>query len=290
MHTIDLHVHSNFSDGTCSPEDLIELAYKKNLSAFALTDHDCVEGLEPAFAYLKKMGYPLELIPGTELSVDYNHHEIHLVGLFIDIHNQKLIKQTTDFVNKRKQRNLDMIKNFQKAGIPMTAEELSGGNPNAVITRAHFARYLIEHGVAKDSKEAFSKYLGEDSPFYVKRTRTAAIDGIHLICEAGGVPILAHPLHYKLPEPTLRAMIQEFKEHGLRGIEVMYSNHFAADEVFVKRLAKEYDLLPSGGSDFHGKNKPSIDLGSGRGNLTIPYQYLVDLAACVDYPLHQKAD
>ena len=123
MHTIDLHVHSNFSDGTCSPEDLIELAYKKNLSAFALTDHDCVEGLEPAFAYLKKKGYPLELIPGTELSVDYNHHEIHLVGLFIDIHNQKLIKQTTDFVNKRKQRNLDMIKNFQKAGIPMTLPE-----------------------------------------------------------------------------------------------------------------------------------------------------------------------
>ena len=84
-------------------------------------------------------------------------------------------------------------------------------------------------------------------------------------------------------------MIQEFTDHGLRGIEVMYSNHCAADEVFVKRLAKEYDLLPSGGSDFHGKNKPSIDLGSGRGNLTIPYQYLVDLAACVDYPLHQKA-
>lgn len=95
------------------------------------------------------------MIPGTELSVDYNHHEIHLVGLFIDIHNQKLIKQTTDFVNKRKQRNLDMIKNFQKAGIPMTAEELSGGNPNAVITRAHFARYLIEHGVAKIRKKHF---------------------------------------------------------------------------------------------------------------------------------------
>lgn len=288
MHTIDLHVHSNFSDGTCSPEELIELAYQKKLSAFALTDHDCVEGLKPAMHYLKEKAYPLELIPGTELSVDYDHHEIHLVGLFIDMDNPKLKEETASFVSKRKQRNLDMISNFQKDGIPMTIEELSGGNPNAVITRAHFARYLIEHGIAKDSKEAFAKYLGEDSPYYVKRTRTNAIDGIHLIQEAGGVAILAHPLHYKLPEQKLRAMIRDFKEHGLQGIEVKYSNHFAADETFVRGLAKEYDLLPSGGSDFHGKNKPAIDLGCGRGSLSIPYQYLTDLAACVDYPLLHK--
>lgn len=290
MHIVDLHVHSNFSDGTYSPEELIDYAFQKNLSAFALTDHDCVEGIPRATAYLKQKGYPLQVIPGTELSVDYHRHEIHLVGLFIDPANKALQKETTKFVKKRKNRNLEMIENFRKAGIPMTLEALQSGNPDTIVTRAHFARFLIEHGVAKDSKEAFAKYLGEDSPFYVARTRMNAFDGIRLIREAGGVPVLAHPLHYKLPEKELRSMIQNFKEQGLVGIEVKYSNHFANDEIFVKQLAKEYQLLPSGGSDFHGSNKPAIDLGSGRGNLSIPYSYLEELAAYANYPLQPLSD
>lgn len=285
MNTIDLHVHSNYSDGTFSPEELVDLAYKKNLAAFALTDHDSVDGIPFAMNYLKEKNYPIQLIPGTELSVDYNNHEIHLVGLFIDCHNQTLIKETHDFVTKRKNRNIDMVKNFQDAGIPMTIEALQAGNPDTVITRAHFAKFLIENGVAKDSKEAFAKYLGEDSPFYVTRTRMDAFDGIKLILQAGGVPILAHPIHYKLKEPELRKAVKAFKENGLVGIEVMYSNHSTVDENFVRKLSKEFDLLPSGGSDFHGTNKPAIDLGTGRGNLSIPYTYLEDLAAYANYKL-----
>jgi len=274
MKIIDLHVHSNYSDGTCTPGELVDLAVEKGLSAFALTDHDATRGVEPALAYQKEHSAPVEIIPGIEISSEYHEKEIHIVGLYIDQNNRNLIETTSHFVNLRARRNHQMVENFQKAGIPMTIEDLQEGNPSTVITRAHFARYLIRHGVAADTKEAFSRYLGTDSPFYVSRKLIPSTDAIALILEAGGVPILAHPIHYHMEETDLRSMVKAFKECGLAGIEVKYSNHTAQDEIFVGQLAKEFDLLPSGGSDFHGSNKPDIALGSGRGNLSIPYSYL----------------
>lgn len=274
MKKIDLHVHSNFSDGTCTPEELVDMAVKKGLAAFALTDHDATNGVNRALSYQKETAAPVEVIPGIEISTEYHQKEIHMVGLYVDHENKKLVETTSHFVNLRSRRNHEMVENFQNAGIPMTIQDLQEGNPNTVITRAHFARYLIQHGVVKDTKEAFSQYLGEDSPFYVSRKLIPATEAITLIIEAGGVPVLAHPMHYHMEEQALRTMIKTFKEHGLVGIEVKYSNHTAQDEVFVGHLAKEFDLLPSGGSDFHGTNKPAIDLGSGRGNLSIPYDYL----------------
>lgn len=277
MKTVDLHVHSNFSDGTLSPEQIVDLAVQKGLSAFALTDHDTVAGIDMAQDYIKKTNAPLQVIPGVELSAEYHKKEIHIVGLFVDHHNETLINTNNIFVERRLRRNEQMVENFQKAGIPMTLEALQDGNPDTVITRAHFAKFLIKHNVVKDTKEAFATYLGEDSPYYVSRARIPAIDGIQLIIQSGGVPILAHPIHYHLSESDLRKMVADFKENGLVGIEVKYSNHSAQDEAFVSRLSKEFDLLPSGGSDFHGKNKPDIDLGSGRGNLSVPYEYLEEL-------------
>lgn len=279
MKTIDLHVHSNFSDGTCSPEELVDLAVDKGLSAFALTDHDTVAGVDTALSYQEKTKSPVQVIPGIEISSDYKKKEIHMVGLFVDHHDENLIQTTSKFVNLRLHRNEEMVENFQKAGIPMTLTDLQEGNPDTVITRAHFARYLIKNGIAKDTKEAFAVYLGEDSPYYVDRKLIDAVDAISLIKAAGGVPILAHPIHYHMEEKALHDMVAVFKEHGLVGIEVKYSNHSSQDEIFVGHLAKEFHLLPSGGSDFHGSNKPAIDLGSGRGNLEIPYDYLKDILA-----------
>ena len=255
MKKIDLHVHSNYSDGTCTPGELVDLAVEKGLSAFALTDHDATRGVDPILAYRKERNAPVEIVPGIEISAEYRQKEIHIVGLCIDQNNKNLTETTSHFVNLRTRRNHQMVENFQKAGIPMTIEDLQEGNP-------------------KDTKEAFSKYLGTDSPFYVSRKLIPCTDAIALILEAGGVPILAHPIHYHMEEDALRAMIKTCKDSGLAGIEVKYSNHTAQDEIFVGRLAKEFDLLPSGGSDFHGSNKPDIDLGSGRGNLAIPYDYL----------------
>lgn len=286
MKTIDLHVHSNFSDGTFTPEQIVDLAVKKKLSAFALTDHDTVAGVDTALDYIRQTNAPMQVIPGVELSTEYNKKEIHIVGLFVDQHDETLINTTKIFVERRLNRNQEMVENFQKAGIPMTIEALQEGNPNTVITRAHFARFLINHHVVKDTKEAFSTYLGEDSPYFVPRALIPSLDGIQLILQAGGVPILAHPIHYKFTESELRKMVSEFKKNGLVGIEVKYSNHSAQDDAFVSRLSKEFDLLPSGGSDFHGKNKPDIDLGTGRGNLNIPYEYLEKLAQYNGFELH----
>ena len=277
MKTIDLHVHSNYSDGTCTPEELVDLAVKKGLAAFALTDHDATNGVEKAQAYQKKNNAPVEVVPGIEISSEYGKKEIHILGLYIRQNHRELVETTRHFVSLRARRNQQMAENFQKAGIPMTIEDLQEGNPDTVITRAHFARHLIRLGVVKDAKEAFSKYLGEDSPFYVSRRRIPATDAIALIIKAGGVPVLAHPIHYHMEESRPRSMVAELKEHGLAGIEVKYSNHTAQDEAFVARMAKEFDLLPSGGSDFHSSNKPDIHLGTGRGNLAIPYDYLIPI-------------
>lgn len=285
MKTIDLHVHSNFSDGTCTPEEIIHLAVKKNLAAIALTDHDGTGGIERAVAACRQQSAPLKLIAGIELSTEYEGHDIHIVGLFIDYHNKNLVQEAGLFVERRKNRNIQMVKNLQNAGIPITMEALMEGNPDTVITRAHFARFLVSHQIAKDANDAFSTYLGVDTPYYVPRVMMKSIDGIRLIRQAGGIPILAHPMHYKLKESSLRKMIEDFKDAGLVGMEIRYSNHRPEDDIFVAGLAEEYHLLPSGGSDFHGSNKPAIDLGTGRGNLEVPYEYLERLAAYGGYAI-----
>lgn len=277
MKTIDLHTHSNYSDGTCSPEELIILAGEKGLSALALTDHDTAAGVSSALEAMKKLNSNLEFIPGTELSVDYKGKEIHMVGLYIDWKDEEFIQKTSHYVKLRKERNIRMIQNFNDAGIPITLEMLQEGNPDTVITRAHFARAIIKLGVVKDTKEAFANYLGKDSPLYVARQYMNAFDAITLIKKTGGIPILAHPLHYKFEEKKLHTMIQDLKDGGLVGIEVRYSNHTEQDTHFVGQLAMKYDLLPSGGSDFHGSNKPLISLGTGRGTLSVPYEYLENI-------------
>lgn len=278
MKTVDLHVHSNFSDGTCSPKELVALAVKKGLSAIALTDHDTILGIKPAFLAAKQQNAPLEVIPGTELSADYQGNDIHIVGLFVDEQNKELLEKTALFIKRRNDRNVEMAKRLQKAGIPITLEAMKAENPDTVITRAHFAKFLVSHNIVKGPKDAFALYLNHDSPYYVPRVKMTGTEAIHLILQAGGIPVLAHPMHYKLEEAVLRKMIEEFKEAGLIGIEVKYSNHTEKEEAFVKALSKEYQLLPSGGSDFHVSNKPAISLGTGRGTLAVPYEYLEKLA------------
>lgn len=278
MKTIDLHVHSNFSDGTCSPEELVQLAVQKKLSAFALTDHDTVAGITAAKEACRKLQAPLQFVPGIELSTDFQGHDIHIVGLFVDETNEELITKSRLFVERRLNRNAEMVKNLQNAGIPITLEAMQKDNPDTVITRAHFAKFLVSHGIVASPAEAFEKYLGEDTPYFVPRIMMQSRDAVSLILRAGGIPILAHPMHYKLGESVLLSLITGLKDAGLIGIEVKYSNHTPKDEAYVAELAQQYGLLPSGGSDFHGTNKPAIDMGTGRGNLSIPYTYLENLS------------
>lgn len=276
MTYIDLHVHSNCSDGTLTPSELVSLARKSNLRAFALTDHDTVKGLPEALAAGKKEG--IEVIPGIEFSTEYNGKDIHIVGLEFDYQNPDFLSQLTLFQDSRKLRNRKMInKLHDEAGIDISWEQMEAAFGGAVWTRAHFGRFLLDHGYIKDMSEAFSRYIGDDCPYFVPREKVTPAQAVRLIRKHGGIPILAHPLLYHLTDEKLTELIRTLKKAGLVGIEAYYSTHNAMDESYVLRLARIQGLAVSGGSDFHGSNKPTISIGTGRGNLKISYDVLKHL-------------
>lgn len=274
---IDLHVHSTESDGTLTPEDLVAEAKKAELAAFALTDHDTCQGVGKAMPLAASAG--IELIPGIELSTDYHGKEVHIVGLYIDIENEQLLKKTAEYRKCRSGRNALMVEALRKEGLSITMEELVAENPDCVITRANIARFLYEHGQIKSVREAFDRYIGDHCKCYVGRLKVASTDAVRLIKEAGGTAILAHPLLYGLSNTNLQKMIDELKPVGLDGLEAIYSTYTTGEEQQMKRLARENGLLISGGSDFHGSNKPDIALGRGRGHLYIPYSVLETIKA-----------
>lgn len=280
MNLIDLHVHSNISDGTLSPSELVYYAAKKQLSAIALTDHDTILGIEEALSAaetLRKKGINFTLIPGVEISAAFRKRDIHILGLFVDYTHPNLKKQLEQAVLEREKRNEKMAKNLRNAGLSITVQELKEEDKNAIITRAHFAKLLYKKGYVKNIKDAFLKYLGEDGPYYVAREYISPEDTIALIKEAGGIPVLAHPLLYHLSEKELEALLVRLKASGLAGIEAIYSNNVSNEEAYACSLARKYDLLISGGSDFHGSVKPDIEIGSGRGNLKIPENLLIPM-------------
>lgn len=288
MKYIDLHVHSNISDGTLTPTEVVDEAVRSGLSAIALTDHDTVLGIQEARQAAVKHaanGYNIEIIPGVEISSAYKGKDLHILGLYVDDTNEILIKTLEKAVKERDERNIKMIHNLNNAGIPITFEALKESEPDAVITRAHFAKFLTENGYTKTRNEAFDKYLGADGPYYVPRQFITPEDAIKLILQASGIPVLAHPLLYHLPADELSELVKKLKSLGLAGIEAIYTSHTGCDESDVRRLARLNDLLLSGGSDFHGDNKPDIAIGKGRGNLKIPYELL---EAMKEHKKHSK--
>ena len=283
---IDLHVHSNHSDGTLSPEELVLLAIDTGVSAFALTDHDTVSGIAKAKkAASHSAGSSVTVIPGTEISAAYKNRDIHILGLFIDETDRVLCDALEDAVTARDMRNERMAERFRSLGIPLTVEALRLINPDTVITRAHFAKYLIEHHHVKNSEEAFRRYLNYDAPCFVPREYMQPERAISLILQAGGIPVLAHPLLYKLPPSELEALVKRLKEAGLAGLEVYYSSNTGFDEQICYSLANRFGLLMTGGTDFHGTNKPNLYLGTGRNNnLNIPDSLLEPLYRHLESP------
>ena len=279
MKQIDLHVHSNKSDGTYTPSELVDYALQKGLSAFALTDHDTTDGLEEAAVYAE--GKPIEVIPGIEFSSENEGKDIHVVGLYINYDAPAFQARLKSFVDSRINRNIKMCRNLQEAGIDITFDKLCAANPGAVITRAHYAAYLTEHGYVTSRAEAFSKYVGDNCKYYVPREKITPAQAVELILQAGGVPILAHPPLYHMGNERLDALVGVLKQAGLMGIEAFYSSYSNQDERDMLRLAKKYDLLLSGGSDFHGDNKPGLDLGTGYGKLFVPYEILEKIKEAV---------
>ena len=205
--------------------------------------------------------------------------EIHIVGLYINPDDPELLKMTAEFRECRDKRNEKMIAALQEEGFPITMEALLAENTDSVITRANIARFLYEHGWIKSVSEAFDKYIGDGCRCYVGRFKVSPMEAVSLIKRTGGIAILAHPLLYHLGVEQLQLLIDDLKAVGLDGIEAIYSTYTTGEEQLVKRIAKENKLLISGGSDFHGENKPAIKLGTGRGHLYIPYSVLTDIKA-----------
>lgn len=275
---VDLHVHSNKSDGSFSPSALVDYALKKGLSAFALTDHDTTAGIDEALehaASLAAAGLPsLEVIPGIEFSTEYEGRDIHIVGLYIQHHSDIFQSQIQAFVDSRITRNQKMCENLRSAGIDITYDALQKTFPGAVITRAHYAKYLLSHGYIKSMPEAFERYIGDHSPYFVPREKVTPQQAVRLILQSGGFPILAHPTLYHMSAERLARLTQTLKEAGLMGLECIYSTYTPAETREMHALADRYDLLPSGGSDFHGANKPGLDLATGYGSLFVPASIL----------------
>lgn len=270
MRWIDLHVHSTCSDGTLTPSQLVQLASQCGLSAFALTDHDNTEGLPEALNAAGQMG--IELIPGIEFSTEYQGRDIHIVGLDFDWQHPEFQARVDFYRAERLRRNQKMIDKMAADGIDISFRQMKDTFGETVWTRAHFARYLAEHGYVAEMREAFQTFIGDDCKYFVPREKVSPMEVVKLIRRHSGIPVLAHPFQYKFSEAQLSELLQQLTEAGLLGMEVYYSTHSPAQTEYLRTLAEKWMLAPSGGSDFHGSNKPDILLGTGKGNLRIPYK------------------
>lgn len=264
---VDFHVHSNMSDGTLSPTEVVKLAKEAGLTAIALTDHDTIDGVSEAIEAGEKYG--VKVVPGIEISAEYKGGDLHILGLNVDYHNEEFIAKVSVCRDSRHNRNLKMVEKMQQCGFPVTWEEMLKRFGDNSITRAHFAKYLIDEGYVKDKDEAFNKYLNPGCPCYLPRVKVSPFEAIDMIKEAGGHPVLAHPLLYKMPYDRLESVIVMLQNHGLEGIEGRYALNKVEDDVLLDKLAKRHGLKMTGGSDFHGTIKPDISIGVGKGDLKV---------------------
>ena len=280
MRQVDLHVHSNKSDGSFTPKELVDYAISKGLCAFALTDHDTTDGLDEAISYAEDK--PIEVVPGIEFSTEYEGRDIHVLGLYIRYKDPVFNEKIQKFVDSRIKRNEKMCRNLQEAGIDISYEKLLKTYPDAVITRAHYAAYLTDNGYVSSRADAFSKYVGDHCKYFVPREKVTPSQAVELILQAKGVPILAHPPLYHMGKDKLDTLVGTLKNAGLAGIEAIYSTYNNQDTRDMMDLAKKYDLLLSGGSDFHGANKPGLDMAVGYGKLFVPEEILINIRNSVN--------
>lgn len=277
MNYVDLHVHSTASDGTMSPSEVVAYAASRQLKAIALTDHDTINGIEEGRS--TAANYPMEFIPGIELSCFYDDTEIHILGLYLDDSSPALLKGLNRLVRIRETRNQAMLARFQEDGFDITWEDLTHGSPDTVITRAHFARVLTEKGYAPSMDRAFAKYLQYGGRYCNRKEMVTPEESMELLRLAGAWPCLAHPMQYHMGYEQIKTLALELKDMGLKGLEVYHSSQNPSQSSKLKVIAKDLNLLPSGGSDFHGTNKPDIDIGTGRGGLRVSYSLLKEIKA-----------
>jgi len=260
----DLHCHSVVSDGTLTPEELAARARTNGVELWSLTDHDEIGGQHRAAAAAKTQG--MRYLTGTEISITFIGKTVHIVGLGFDADDLALKQGLMQTRGGRGQRAMEMSDGLAKVGIHGAYEGALKfvGNPE-LISRTHFARYLVESGVCKETNEVFRKYLTEGKPGFVEHRWATLKDAVSWITGAGGIAVIAHPARYKFTANEEYALFTEFKNHGGRGVEVVTGSHTAAEYVTYGETAREFGLAASRGSDFHSPDESHTDLG------TLPY-------------------
>lgn len=284
MSFVDLHTHSTASDGTLSPVELMRAAKAAGLAAIALTDHDTGNGLREAAAEAARLG--VGFVPGIEISAEYPPPgTMHILGHFIEIDSPALASMSEQLLAARNERNPRIIRRLNELGCRISMEQVERivrenvepGKP-VVMGRPHIARALVEAGCVASLKQAFDVYLGTTGSAYFPKERLTPRQAIACIHAAGGLATLAHPIQLRTQNfAHLQTVLNHLKEAGLDGLEVWHCDQTPRDSALFLELAQRYDLVPTGGSDFHGHNKADVVLGRGRNNVKVPAEVLAKL-------------
>ena len=274
---IDLHTHSSASDGSCSPSEILAFGSQLGLGALGLTDHDTVSGI-PEFLELSEKYPGISVVPGVEVSVYYKNSSIHILGLFIDHNDEALGTMLQEIRKNRDNRNVHIISKLNGMGYEITLEEVEAVAGGESVGRPHFAKILIEKGYFEESQDVFDRCLKRGAPAYCGRVLPTPAEAINAIHGAGGLAFWAHPLHREEGERSyVRSVLADFMTLGLDGIEAYYTTFSEKQHKLIMETAAEYNLLISGGTDFHGDNQPKIRLGSGYGDLKVPFTVLENI-------------
>jgi predicted metal-dependent phosphoesterase TrpH len=249
---IDLHLHSNASDGKFSPAEVVRKSAEAGLTVIALTDHDTVDGIESALKAGRSFS-GLTVIPGVEINTDVPKGEAHVLGYFIDYNHPELLATLKRMRDARQERALGMIAKLRSLGMPLEWERVKKIAGTGAIGRPHIAQAMLEKGYITSLKEAFNKYIGFDGPAYVERTKVSPVEAVEIIVRANGLPVFAHPLTVQDPE----AMVRQLKSKGLVGLEAYYNGYTQAQVSLLVGLAEKYGLIVTGGSDYHGLDESS---------------------------------
>lgn len=277
MKYCDLHTHSVFSDGTWTPTQLINEAERIGLGAIALTDHNTVAGLPEFLAAAADKN--VEAVPGIEFSTDYGDRDVHILALFVEPEHYAPITALLEDVQRRKdQSNAQLAQALTRAGYAIDYEKMKAATPGGQLNRAHFAAELTRLGYTQDRQDAFRRLLKPECGYYHPPKRMSSFEAMDFIKSIGAVAVWAHPYLTLKPE-EVPVFLREAVKHGLDGMETVYVTYDKATTILAKETARSFGLLESGGSDFHGENKPDIRLGEGRGTLAVPEEFLARLKA-----------
>ena len=280
MSRIDLHLHSTYSDGSFSPTEVVRRAHHSQVTTLALTDHDTTDGIIEATDSARE--YHIEVIPGVEISSHYREKETHILGYFLDYHNVQFQEHLTALRNSRHERIPKIIHRLNTLGLSLSYDDVTAVAGHGSIGRPHIAQVLVDKQYVRNVNEAFSQYLAEGASAYVARTLPDVADAIRWIQDAGGVASLAHPSWVRNTVEELRIACQELQDFGLQAIEVYYSSHSTRQTSDYLNMTRSLGLMATGGSDFHGKTKPDIEVGVGKGKLNVPKNILEELRNCAE--------